>query len=1116
QALVKQKSELEQRIRDLDLAQGDEIPQDLKDKLIELEKQAKIIDATSAKLGYKGLSSDGDLAGSPGPSATSMVDSTPIATTSSRPSRREINKSKNRKQDIEFAAEIGQGLLVEVRRLQALLQEKEERIKELEVDKAELERVIEMLNKQLRGKEESEERYKEENWNLELAKQELSSQLDDLQQQLAKARNDYSKIEKALAAATDVIEQLKDKEERLTAEYFNLKTRHDQDMANNRRHVAALNREKNDLMKSLDDLKTQFDSLQAARIIRKRTPEPGAVQNDVYTDEFGQPLSTSDDTSNGAIPAALQGKNLNIEVETLKALGVANRMIGNLRANIQKEKSEKYELKKLLADSQEQIEAMRYETEFADPTAFGKKPKSKRPKRSSASSNGLPNIDENEPFNDNGDSQDEDEYFEEHSLEEDGDDDMVINKDNRPSSDMFKPRGWKHDLSRKSKNSMRSSIMSSKIDEDILGVEEEEFDENDEIVAAQRAEALNNLTKLNRNPSISSKSSRLSTDPNKSIEGPEFASDSKSIRDSKQRESVVRMRVSEYEDILKHKSEPVNDGSFFRERKSGRYKIINLDTGEEYEEEIKDDASSVDSFTSANEVNLDSKRESAASKRESNSKLASNRRSSIPTTSIPTNSIPTTSDAFTETETVPPKEFKEVSVQTDNVPEVIRSDSLSTIHTGKFTFGRDTVYSNANESKDDPNARQSVLSVPEDNNIDKRFTLDLSSAASGHQKNQRNQHGDNVEESNPRGHLQPHNKLHDQARGLFPPPRPTVNPPQTLMAHTQRPITANFGQQAGTSKVPHNPLNIGRKSSTDSQDNLPINNTRSIGNGVLPNHKHTLSSGSVSSVSSASTSAENIGRSDSSHVEAGSSTGPMTGPSGTDPNIIHAITQTMIGEYLYKYHRSNFGAGKRHKRFFWVHPYTKTLYWSIKDPAYIESVKQVPDNNPSPPGLHYESLVIKTPERELKFTASSKERHDYWFQALSYLLQRPDEAGQMGQGQMGQGQMGQGPTPGKHSRNGTDPWENQANLQSLHSTTSPNGSIRGSNTREIKKKSSFNKIQAMFRRDGSSSSPLSSELIDGQHQQFGSLNNNIDDDELEDLENVRQCCDGRHDDYRWN
>ena len=56
----------------------------------------------------------------------------------------------------------------------------------------------------------------------------------------------------------------------------------------------------------------------------------------------------------------------------------------------------------------------------------------------------------------------------------------------------------------------------------------------------------------------------------------------------------------------------------------------------------------------------------------------------------------------------------------------------------------------------------------------------------------------------------------------------------------------------------------------------------------------------------------------------------------TDPLIIHAITQTMIGEFLYKYTRRTIGKGvgeKRHERFFWVHPYTKTLYWSSADPG---------------------------------------------------------------------------------------------------------------------------------------------------------------------------------------
>lgn len=130
---------------------------------------------------------------------------------------------------------------------------------------------------------------------------------------------------------------------------------------------------------------------------------------------------------------------------------------------------------------------------------------------------------------------------------------------------------------------------------------------------------------------------------------------------------------------------------------------------------------------------------------------------------------------------------------------------------------------------------------------------------------------------------------------------------------------------------------------------------------------------------------------------------------GTDPRMIQAITQTMIGEMMWKYTRKA-GRGEmsssRHRRFFWVHPYTRTLYWSDRDPASanraelksksvaIEAVRVVTDDNPMPPGLHRKSLIIITPGRSVKFTAQTSQRHETWFNALSYLLLRtgPDGA----------------------------------------------------------------------------------------------------------------------------
>ncbi|CAL3973067.1 unnamed protein product [Diplocarpon coronariae] len=127
---------------------------------------------------------------------------------------------------------------------------------------------------------------------------------------------------------------------------------------------------------------------------------------------------------------------------------------------------------------------------------------------------------------------------------------------------------------------------------------------------------------------------------------------------------------------------------------------------------------------------------------------------------------------------------------------------------------------------------------------------------------------------------------------------------------------------------------------------------------------------------------------------------------GTDPRMINAITQTMIGEYLWKYTRKA-GRGamsdNRHRRYFWVHPYTRTLYWSDRDPSGagraelkaksvpIEAVRVVTDDNPMPPGLHRKSLIIMTPGRSVKFTATTGQRHETWFNALSYLLLRTGE-----------------------------------------------------------------------------------------------------------------------------
>jgi hypothetical protein len=200
--------------------------------------------------------------------------------------------------------------------------------------------------------------------------------------------------------------------------------------------------------------------------------------------------------------------------------------------------------------------------------------------------------------------------------------------------------------------------------------------------------------------------------------------------------------------------------------------------------------------------------------------------------------------------------------------------------------------------------------------------------------------------------------------------------------------------------------------------------------------------------------------------------------------------------------------------------------------AYIESVRQVVDHNPSPPGLHHMSLIIKTPERELKFTAQSKERREYWFQALNYLLQRPEDSMQNGaaapgqqnqlsnqqqqhqQQQQQQSSIPSSPGGNKPTKTNIEAWDGQSDARNLNiNNSSQNGD---NNIREIKKKSSFSKLQSIFRRDGTGagaaaySSPTSP--IESHHHNHNYHNHNDDvDSDDEDLENVRQCCDGKHD-----
>ena len=195
----------------------------------------------------------------------------------------------------------------------------------------------------------------------------------------------------------------------------------------------------------------------------------------------------------------------------------------------------------------------------------------------------------------------------------------------------------------------------------------------------------------------------------------------------------------------------------------------------------------------------------------------------------------------------------------------------------------------------------------------------------------------------PTGSMGPPNFIPDR-----PPGRPLSPPPPELIHRATSPALGSalsvpnrnvFGTRQHGSSMPPSQSGMRQPPSTSSfrsAVNAATYSQQSIA-GPSVRRKH-MSSTSLGSSHRSSLSSDNHVFMDSSnhqHQRTGS-VGQPSGEDTTDPNVIHSITQTMIGEFLYKYPRKAIGKGygeRRHKRFFWVHPYTKTLYWSSADPG---------------------------------------------------------------------------------------------------------------------------------------------------------------------------------------
>ncbi|KAJ5958614.1 Pleckstrin homology domain Mcp5-type [Penicillium vulpinum] len=284
----------------------------------------------------------------------------------------------------------------------------------------------------------------------------------------------------------------------------------------------------------------------------------------------------------------------------------------------------------------------------------------------------------------------------------------------------------------------------------------------------------------------------------------------------------------------------------------------------------------------------------------------------------------------------------------------------------------------------------------------------------------------------------------------------------------------------------------------------------------------------------------------------------------TDPRMIQAITQTMIGEFLWKYTRktgSSDMSTTRHRRYFWVHPYTRTLYWSTQDPQTagkselrtksvpIEAVRVVADDNPYPPGLHCRSLEVVSPGRRVRFTATTSQRHETWFNALSYLLLREtNESCEDGNsvilddinefnppsvrsGSRNTARMSFSSYNSRTARTAHKQQRRAASAMSMRSSGTLGGRASPALSSPVAKPSSSLQVPDERQRSSSRLSTISSSIrgsiasLKGRNGQSPSINTESlhDQESVDDLrqmaethdqdrlENVRACCDGKHD-----
>ncbi len=277
------------------------------------------------------------------------------------PNRKLRNQPANRIHDIEFAAEISTSLITQVRNLQSLLAQREEELEETKAENSRLEIETESFQQRMKTLDESEHRYKDENWNLETqiheliaAQKEAADREKRLTQTLNVLQSEKNATQRELDEAKD---QIAKQDEKHLAAVKNLEI----ELGTSRRNAAIFESERLAMQKKVEDLTSQNAGarqgfLGPARTHIRARGRPGHERRGL--------VSAADDVTpeHSPPPSPVKGtpRHSMLESETLKnSLGHAQRTIQSLRTNYHREKTEKMELKRMLQEARDELEKVR-------------------------------------------------------------------------------------------------------------------------------------------------------------------------------------------------------------------------------------------------------------------------------------------------------------------------------------------------------------------------------------------------------------------------------------------------------------------------------------------------------------------------------------------------------------------------------------------------------------------------------------------------------------------------------------------------------------------------------------------------------------------------------------